>query len=533
MYILSFYCGHDSSVCLLKDGKVLTHLEVERVTRVKRHHGKYLNDPRKNRGKPWQKKGILYFIELVLKENRLKWKDIDYVAVTPDFDDKKFVPKNIPFIEVNHHDAHAASTFYLSPFKKSLILTLDGGGNDGGGLFGIGKDNKIKVIKKFPNGAIGITWTEAMKYWSDTVHGPIGTEGVLMGGAAYGKLNRKLSDYFYKRFKNYKPLNKGEIESIIEGHKRRRLVIKHIDKKKEDERTFFCFCRSLQEATNRIFLDYFLELLKLDSSKNISLAGGVVLNCVALEKVLEKYPHLKFYFSPALNDAGVTIGTTLWVYHQVLGKKRVVKNKIQSPYLGLERTRFSYPKMFRKYKQLEVKRRATTSELVDLLTKGKIISLYNGRSESGRRALGNRSIVGDPRKNEMKKIVNEKVKHRHWYRPFAPSVLKEEAGYVFETEVESPYMTLAVPVKKMWQDKIPAVVHKDGTSRLQTVTSEINPFFYKLIKAFYKKTGVPLVLNTSFNDNEPIVETPEDAIGCFLGTNIDYLYMEGYLLSKK
>ncbi len=533
IYILSFHCGHDASVCLLKNGVILCHLEVERLTRVKRHHGELLNNPKENVGKPWQRKGILYFIELVLKNYNLSWQDISYFAVIPESKNTNYLPIDIPAILVNHHEAHAASSFYLSPFEESLILTIDGGGNDGGGLFGYGRGNKIEIKKKMEYGVNGLSWQDSMKYWSATANGPIGTEGVLMGAAAYGRPNPALRDFIYQQITISRHLSERIIKKFLEEN-RDQLKLVGDDFNKNSEKDYFSYCRALQEATEMVFEDYFQRLLALrPDCRNISLAGGTVLNCIALGKILKKHPRFNFYFCPAVNDGGLTIGAALWAYYRILGHPRIPTAFRQTPYLGLPREKDNYQEIFGQFNNIEVEKNITLDQLSELIARGKIISLFNGRSESGRRALGNRSIVCDPRDPEMKKKINQKVKHRHWYRPFAPSILEEKTAEVFEFSVTSPYMSLAAPVKPDWREKIPAVVHIDGSARLQTVNEELNPFYYALIKNFYAKTGVPLVLNTSFNDNEPIVETPEDALKCFLNTEIDYLYLEGNLISKK
>jgi carbamoyltransferase len=354
-----------------------------------------------------------------------------------------------------------------------------------------------------------------------------------MGAAAYGELNKKLKDFFCQRIKALQPIYRRGISDAIIGKDKLRLKLVPSDFSKKNEKDYFSYCCALQKATETAFEDYFKELLSIKDSKNVCLAGGTVLNCIGIGKIFKEYPDLDFYFCPAVNDGGLTIGTCLWAYYQVLGKERIPKKECQTPYLGFARESYDYEKLFKKFDNINIRKKVSISEIADLITDGNIISLFNGRSESGRRALGNRSIVCDPRDKDMKQKINKKVKHRHWYRPFAPSVLREKVKDVFESDVESPYMSLAIPIKKEWRKKIPAVNHIDGTSRLQTVTKDLNPLYYDLINEFYFKTQVPLVLNTSFNDNEPIVETPEDALKCFLGTEIDYLYMEGCLISKK
>lgn len=543
MYALSFYGGHDASVCLLKDGKILAHLEVERLTRVKGQSGEALTTQPSSRGKPWEKLGISYFIELAMHNQGVSWEDISFVALVPDGvalnRDDLHVKGGKPVYFVNHHEAHAASAFYLSPFKESIVLTLDGGGNDGGGLIGFGRDNKIRVDKKIANGAFGILWDISLQLWSRTLQGPIGTEGVLMGASAYGKPIPSLRDYFVKQITRLSAIETDTISSrlsramsrLARGGKELQLLPP--DFSFDSEESYFDFCRSLQQATDIIIERYFSSISEQYDCPAICLAGGVTLNCNAMGKALVNHPMLQHYSCPAPNDGGLSIGAALWVYYNVLCHERVTVESISSPYLGLSRPDYPYEELLRSVGNLVIERNVSHSALVDMLVKGDIISIYHGRSESGRRALGNRSIIADPRDLSMREKINSKVKHRHWYRPFAPSVLREHVAEIFECDMSSPYMSVAIPIKNEWREKIPAVLHLDGTARLQTVTRSANPFFYELIHQFYLRTGVPLLLNTSFNDNEPIVETPEDALQCFLRTEIDHLYMEGYLATKQ
>jgi len=550
MYLLSFYCGHDSNICLMKDGKILIHLEAERITRIKSMDGVVLNDPKLQKGKPWEKEGVLYFVGLIFKRFGITWDDIQAVVTIDEvFEDHKLVPEHIPVIRMNHHEAHAASAFFMSPFKESLVLSLDGGGNDGGGLLGYGEGNHITIKRKIndtvrdndfyastgtdaiASGVIGGIWYNSMKYWSDTKHGPIGTEGVLMGAAPYGIENKKLSDFFYQHMLLVQPVHRRIIKAILEE---KLLGIVPADFSSEEEKYYLSYCNALQKATDRIFKDLFAELLTYRKTNNVCLAGGVTLNCVSIGRLLEKYPKLNLYFCPAVNDGGLSLGAVLWAYHQIMGNERIIEKGFHTPYMGFDHEGYDYDKLFRRFEsKIIVEGKTDHARIAELVAEGNLISIYKGKSESGKRALGNRSIIADPRDKGMKDKINTKIKHRQWYRPFAPSVLKDKVKMVFEKDLDSPYMSLAIPIRNTWKSRIPAVCHIDGTARLQTVTRELNPEYYEIIHQFYLKTGVPLVLNTSFNDNEPIVESPDDAMRCFLNTEIDYLYMEGYLIRKR
>tara|TARA_Y100000004_G_C8897238_1_gene404725 strand:- start:422 stop:1198 length:777 start_codon:yes stop_codon:yes gene_type:complete len=255
-------------------------------------------------------------------------------------------------------------------------------------------------------------------------------------------------------------------------------------------------------------------------------------------KLYDWYPQIKdIYICPVPYDAGLAIGAAQYVWHQTLNNPRIKWEDNNTPYLGKIYDKTEVKLAINNFLNKIDYKEISDDEVVDLLSnnEGNVISVYGGGSESGRRALGNRSILADPRNPKMKDIINEKVKHRQWYRPFAPSILKEDTSDWFERDVNSPYMTAVIKFKEEVRDKVPAVCHFDGSARLQTVTEKDNRWYYNFIKKFKDKTNVPIVLNTSFNDREPIVETPTHAINCFLGTNIDYLYFRdfGIILTKK
>ena len=229
---------------------------------------------------------------------------------------------------------------------------------------------------------------------------------------------------------------------------------------------------------------------------------------------------------PVPYDGGLAIGCAQYVWHQILDNPRIKWNPNPTPYLGVTYTKDEVMSALDRF-DINVQE-VGDDKVLDLLDQQKIISIFNGGAESGRRALGNRSIIADPRSPKMKDLINDKVKHRQWYRPFAPSILREDVSDWFVRDVNSPYMSFVLQFKHEVKDKVPAVVHLDGTGRLQTVTEETNKWYYIFIKNWKERTGVPIVLNTSFNDREPIVETPEHAVNCFMGTNIDYLYFSDY-----
>ena len=261
----------------------------------------------------------------------------------------------------------------------------------------------------------------------------------------------------------------------------------------------------------------------------------MTLNCVGITKLYDWFNFDNIYTPPVPYDAGLPIGAAQYIYHNELGHDRVKWSDNSPTYLGETYDEKLVKSELDKVSDKIIVESVDDDIVVDLLDKQNIISVYGGGSESGRRALGNRSILADPRSPEMKDKINEKVKHRQWFRPFAPSVLREEVKNWFVKDIDSPYMSFCLKFKEDMKDKVPAVLHFDGTARLQTVSKKDNEWYHGFISKWFKKSGVPIVLNTSFNDREPIVETPEHAINCFMGTNIDYLYFFDYgiLVRKK
>ena len=309
-----------------------------------------------------------------------------------------------------------------------------------------------------------------------------------------------------------------------------------------DDQEKYNIAASLQKVTET-YVCHFIEqaiagMSQMNlSTKNICFAGGVSLNSVALGKITSKYKdHFENFFVPPVPyDGGLSIGACQYLWHSELGND-VEKDLFVSPYLGEVYSKEDVLEAIEERKE-EVATRDEVSmeEAVDLLVDGNIVAIFQGRSESGRRALGNRSILANPGYKDMKSIINDKVKHRQWYRPFAPSVLESAGEEWFENFFPSPYMGFVFKIKKEKLGVAKAIEHFDGTARIQTVREDQNSLYFKLITKFYQKTGIPMVLNTSFNDREPICETPGHSINCYLGTNIDYLYFPEFeiLVSKK
>ena len=294
---------------------------------------------------------------------------------------------------------------------------------------------------------------------------------------------------------------------------------------------------SMQAALEEVLVAYWNGLAKRSGQKALCLAGGVAFNCVANAKVFDATPFEKVYVQPAAGDAGLSVGAAFAVNHQILGRPR--EFTMDHAYWG---PRFSAPEIRAVVNQARSTDEAEIAELDEAalvkmtaqhIADGKIVGWFQGAAEWGPRALGNRSILADPRRPEMKEILNRRIKHREMFRPFAPSIIEEAVGEYFEKTHPSPFMTFAYPVRAEKRSVIPAPTHVDGTARLQTVSRTANPLYWKLLRAVGDLTGVPVVLNTSFNDNEPIVCRPEEALECFRRTRMDVLVMGNFLLERK
>lgn len=515
--IVGFQSGHDVAYCILENGVPVLHEELERFTRNKMEKGDGLKFffSRQN---DFQDIKYFTFGNWGNRKGRLAKLYMD-----PESDKKMqniLVKNGGEFYEFGHHVSHAANAFYTSNFNNALIITIDGGGNEDDKTrtaFTIsnGVNNKIKRLKTFPISEVNLggIWHDLTKYvFVMSVGYPTGDQaGTVMAMASLGKPKyiNLLSDYQKKIQK---------LRSIAETSNQEK----------------FNIAASLQEYTENLFRITVAPYIK--DQKYLCLSGGVSLNCVMLGKIRDWFPNIKNIFcDPVPYDAGIALGSARYLWHHVLGNPRI-KNNIQnmSPYLGTAYSMAKINEACSKFNNKITVTKAMDEIVLDKLKNQKIISVFGGKSESGRRALGNRSILADPRNPDMKKIINEKVKHRQWFRPVAPSILEEKISEWFENPILSPYMNFALKFKEDKKDLVPSVVHYDGTGRLHTVNKLLSPWFHVFISKWEKISGVPILINTSFNDCEPIVETPEDAIKCFLNTNLDYLYFFDYglLISK-
>lgn len=586
MYILgisAFY--HDSAACLVKDGEILSAAQEERFTRKKHDH----NFPQKA-------------IEFCLKDAGITSNQIDLVA----FYDKPFLKferlletylayapvgiksfiKAMPLwikeklwmkemikdklgysgkvIFPEHHESHAASAFYPSPYNNAAILTMDGVGEWTTTSYGIGDGNDIQLLAdiKFPH-SLGLLYSALTYYTGFKVNSG---EYKVMGLAPYGepKFKQLIYDHLidakddgsfrmnmeYFNYCQGLTMTNEKFNKLFGGPPRKpetNLTQKEMD-----------IARSLQEVTEEIVLKLGNHVYEETGLKNLCLAGGVALNCVANGRLLREGPFENIWIQPAAGDAGGALGAALIGWYKYHNKPRTVDDKTDSQkgsYLGPRFTEEEIKSFIQSF-NLSAKRyddEQLIENVADLINSEKVIGWFDGKMEFGPRALGSRTIIGDARSPKMQATMNIKIKFREGFRPFAPSVLVEKVSDYFEMKNESPYMLLTADVKKerriqmkdedlkKWgidklnvvRSDIPAITHVDYSARLQTVHKETNYRYHKLISKFEQKTGCAVIINTSFNvRGEPIVCTPIDAYKCFMRTDMDYLVLGNYILSK-
>ena len=455
----------------------------------------------------------------------------------------------VQFHNVEHHKAHMASCFFVSPFERAAILSIDGFGDFISTMWGTGQGNRIDVLGQveYPHSA-GAVYTATSQYLGFTKYGD---EGKVMGLAPYGqprylaefrdiirtdngggfKLNL---DYFLHHSEGVDmtwdegspTIGRMFSDRFISSFGSVRSPSEPISTKQED------IAASLQARLEEVgfhILNQLYEKTKLDQ---LCLAGGVALNSVMNGKIPLHTPFREVFVQPAAGDSGTAVGVCYYIHNMILHQPRsfVMEHAYTGPEFGegqIEQVLNQSSLGYRKLTNLEL-----TEMAAQAIADGKVVGWFQGRMEFGPRALGNRSIVVDPRRSEMKDILNARIKKREPFRPFAPSILEERVGEYFEQTHPSPTMLMVYQVKKDKQSVIPAVTHVDGSGRLQTVSRETNPRYYQLISDFEKLTNVPVVLNTSFNEDEPIVCTPEEAVNCFQRTRMDVLFLGNYMVER-
>jgi len=457
-------------------------------------------------------------------------------------------PDQVRIHHVEHHRAHLASAFFASPFEEAAIISIDGFGDFSSLMWGIGRGNRFEVHGgvRFPH-SLGLFYTAFTQLLGFPKYVD---EYKIMGLSAYGeprfveqvrdvvnaeedKIRLNL-DYFLHHTEGVK-MSWNDCEPTVGrvySDKLPEVFGPVRSPRSELEPRHADLAASVQAVLEERYFEILNYVQRKTGLKAVCLAGGVALNCVANGKIFEMTPFRDVYVQAASHDAGTSIGAALYVQHQELNQPR--SYVMRHVYYGPE------------YSQAEIRKELDDAgvhfhplgeeELVDQTARqiadGKIIGWYQGRMEFGPRALGNRSILADPRRPDMKDILNQRIKFREHFRPFCPSVLAQSTGEFFETDYPSPFMVQAYRIKPQQRERIPAVTHQDGTGRLQTVEKDVNPLYWNLIHRFGELTGVPILINTSFNENEPIVNTPRQALDCFLRTNMDALVMGPFLLNK-
>ena len=568
MYNLGISCYyHDSAAALLKDGHVIAAVEEERFSRKK-----FDDDFPKQaiewclneaKIKPDMINSVAFYDKPVLKFERLL---DNYIAVAPrglySFLDvipkwlhkrlwiKDEIKKSLQgfkgeIIFPDHHMSHAAHAFYTSPFQESAILTIDGVGEWSTTSFGYAKNNSIKIINdlRWPH-SLGLFYSAFTYFLGFKVNEG---EYKLMGLSSYG--SPKYYDLILDNLIDVKEdgsihLNMDYFaftyDKVMTNKKFSNLF--GISPKTKDEKTLqihFDIGASAQKVLEDVILKITNHIYEKTKMKNLCFGGGVALNGVANYKILKESPFDNIHIPPSPGDAGSAVGAAQYLYHIYhKNSKNRYQNNAQliheNVYVGPSFDNEEIVKFLDSekihYDYLE--RALLLKKTAQLIADGNIVGWYQGKMEWGPRALGNRSILADPRRDEMKDILNAKIKHRESFRPFAPSILEEYTSEYFDIDVPSPYMLMVSPVKK--PKDIPAVTHVDGTGRLQTVSKETNPLYYDLINEFYNITKIPVIINTSMNVmGEPIVNTPEHAYSMILKTDMDYLVMGNYLIGRQ
>ena len=587
MNILGISCFyHDSAACLVRDGEILAAAQEERFTRKKHDFNFPINAINWCLEEAGIKTGevdlVVFYDKPFIKFERILETALAYApsgikqfiqAMPLWLKQKLWIPEiirkelgyNGKILFSGYHESHAASAFYPSPFKEAAFLTIDGVGEWETASFGVGSENSLELqcYLRFPH-SLGLLYSTFTYYAGFKVNSG---EYKLMGLAPYGEpkykelilkelLDLKEDGSFklnmeYFGYCNGLRMTNWKFEKLFGGPPRRpesKITQKDMD-----------IAASIQAVTEEIMLRMSRYVHKLTGKDNLCLAGGVALNCVGNGRILREGPFKRIWIQPASGDAGGALGAALLAWHKYLGNSRAsdgINDKQKASLLGpgysdavieafLKKEGAPYTKV--SYEELP-------GAAADLIAQEKVIGWFQGRLEFGPRALGARSIIGDSRSPEMQSKMNLKIKYRESFRPFAPTVLREKAREWFDLEEESPYMLLVAPVKedkrlspappdvglsgfdklKAKRSLIPAVTHVDYSARVQTVKREDNTLYYDMINAFYKKTGSPVIINTSFNvRGEPLVCSPQDAFRCFMRTEMDFLVLGSFILDKK
>ena len=578
MYILGINAYHgNASAAILADGRLVAAVEEERFNRVKYAAGfpaaaiRYCLDaagitlrevdhiaiPRDSRARLGTK--LLYAMRMPSFAYE-RWKVMGQFAGIAETLASAFDVASdaiqAKYHRIEHHQAHLASTFFVSPFDRAALLSADGLGDFASTMWGSGRGPRMHIdgAIAFPH-SLGMYYTAVSQYLGFR---KFGDEYKVMGLGAYGEpayleefrrivfptqgVGFRLGLKYFKHHRTGPEMSWREADKTPElGAMFSDYMAERLGRARDPaapvEKAHRDGAASLQARLEEVLFEMLRALYAQTKEEAVCLAGGVAFNCVANGKIFNETPFKKIFVQPAAGDAGLAVGAAYFVHHQILGQPRsfVMENAYWGPGYSAEQIRAAVAASRLQGAGLEISElheEVIAKEAAKEIAAGKILGWFQGRAEWGPRALGNRSIVADPRRADMKDILNARIKHREMFRPFAPSILAEATGEYFEKSYPSPFMTQAYSVRPEKRETIPAPTHVDGTGRLQTVTKEANPRYWRLIREFANLTGVPVVLNTSFNDNEPIVCRPEEAIECFLRTKMDVLVLGDILVRK-
>ena len=575
MYILGLNAYHgDSAACIFRDGELIAAIEEERIRRIK-HWAGFPSES----------------IKFCLDECGITIEDIDHITISRDpsanvykkithtlknlvsfkaLKDRLANTRKVSSLKselarvfeisedkikaeihnVEHHRSHMASAFFASPFEESAVLSIDGFGDFTSTMIGTGNGTKIEVLDSviYPH-SVGVFYTAFTQYLGFENYGD---EYKVMGLSPYGNATMvdKIKDVLIFKDDGLFEINKKYfthpkngvtmswedgnpfIENIYSDYM---IDVFGTPRAKGEELSQYHkdLAASIQRVTEELIYHILNHLQKKTGLKNICIAGGVAQNSVANGKILDNTTFENLYIPPAGHDAGTAIGSALWLYNQILENKR-----IEPMYHSFFGSKFSDEEVEAYLKLQNIKYiKYSDDELNDIVTdclmNAGVVGWFQGRAEFGPRALGHRSIICDPTREDAKELINAKIKRREPFRPFAPSILKEYVSEYFEKDDNVPFMEKVFQFKENKREKLKAVVHVDGSGRLQSVDKDIEPKYYNLIEAFYKKSGTPILLNTSFNENEPIVNTPAEAYSCFARTSMDMVVMGNIVVTQR